>query len=79
MPIQISKLDKSLAVRIPRIYAKALALEAGMEIEITRLKGGSLLSPKQPSYTLEGLLARVKPENRHNETQWGAVNGRELW
>jgi antitoxin component of MazEF toxin-antitoxin module len=50
-----------------------------MGIEITRLEGGLLLNPKKPSYTLTELLARVKPENRHSETEWGAVNGREVW
>lgn len=29
--------------------------------------------------TLEDLVARMKPKNRHDETDWGKPKGNEVW
>ena len=79
MNTQVGKWGNSLAVRIPGIYAKELHLEEGMELEVTRVDGGLLLRPRKSAYTLEELLAQIKPENIHGETDWGSAIGREAW
>jgi antitoxin MazE len=79
MTTQIGKWGNSLAVRIPGTYAKELDLEEGAELEITRVGGGLLLSPRKSQYTIEELLAQIKPENIHGETDWGPPAGREAW
>jgi antitoxin MazE len=79
MKTQLGKWGNSLAVRIPRTFAKELDLEEGAELEMTRVAGGLLLRPRKPEYTLEELLEQIKPENLHGETDWGSAVGREAW
>ena len=79
MNTQVGKWGNSLAVRIPGIYAKELALEEGVELEVTRVDGGLLLRARKHKYTLEELLAQIKPENLHGETDWGSPVGGETW
>jgi len=79
MRTQIGKWGNSLAVRIPGAYAKDLNLEEGMELDVALVNGGILLSPRRKEYTLEELVARITPENRHAETDWGPPVGRESW
>jgi len=79
MKTQVGKWGNSLAVRIPGTFAKELDLEEGAELEMTRVDGGLLLRPRKPEYTLAELLAQIKPENIHGETDWGSAVGREAW
>jgi antitoxin MazE len=79
MNTQVGKWGNSLAVRIPASCAKDLALEEGMELDISLVEGGLLLRPRRHAYTLEELLEQVTPENIHGETDWGPPVGRESW
>jgi antitoxin MazE len=79
MNTQVGKWGNSLAVRIPGIFAKELALEEGELLEVTRVDGGLLLRPRKQEYTLDELLAQIKPENIHGETDWGSPVGGETW
>jgi antitoxin MazE len=79
MNTQIGKWGNSLAVRIPGTYAKELALEKGMELEIERADDALILRPRKREYTLDELLKKVTPENIHGETDWGPAVGGEAW
>ena len=79
MKTQIGKWGNSFAVRIPGAFAKELALEDGMEVDVTRVDDGLLLSPRKREYTLAELLEQITPENIHGETDWGPPAGREAW
>ena len=79
MKTQLGKWGNSLAVRIPGAFVKELELEEGSELEVTRVDGGLLLRAPKQRYTLEELLAQIKPENLHGETDWGGAVGREAW
>ena len=79
MRAQIGKWGNSLAVRIPGTYAKDLDLKEGMDLDVSLVEGGLLLRPPPEEYTLEELVARITPENRHGETDWGPPVGRESW
>lgn len=79
MTTQVGKWGNSLAVRIPNVAAKELALKEGELLEITRVDGGLLLRPRKHEYTLEELIAQIKPENIHGETDWGEPVGGEAW
>ena len=82
MPIdtQITKWGNSLAIRIPRALAKDAGLVEGdrLELKINKL-GQIVLRPARPHYKLSELLAKVTPENRHAETDWGPPVGKEHW
>ena len=79
MTTQVGKWGNSLAVRIPRTYAKELELEEGAELEVTRVKDGLLLKRRTREYTLDELLKQITPESIHGETDWGPPVGRESW
>jgi antitoxin MazE len=71
MRTQIGKWGNSLAVRIPRTYAKDLHLEEGMHLDVSIVEGEIILRPPSKQYSLEDLVAGITPENRHGETNWG--------
>jgi antitoxin MazE len=79
MQTQIGKWGNSLAVRIPGTFAKELDLEEGAEMEMIRVRDGLLLRPRKLEYKLDDLLAQIKPEHLHGETDWGPPVGRESW
>jgi antitoxin MazE len=79
MRTQIGKWGNSLAVRIPGTYAKDLGLYEGMDLDVSLTDGGIVLRPPAKEYSLEELVSKITPENRHGETDWGDPVGRETW
>ena len=41
--------------------------------------GGIVLRPTRRRYTLDQLTSRITAQNRHGETDWGAITGKESW
>ena len=79
MQTQIGKWGNSFAVRIPSTYAKDLKLKEGMDLDVSLVEGGILLRPHPKEYTLEELVSKITPENKHEEMEWGEAIGREAW
>lgn len=75
----VQKWGNSLAVRIPKDIAERIKLHQGSEINVIENEGKIILMPKKPQikYSLEDLLTQCKPENRHEEIDFG-VAGKEL-
>jgi putative addiction module component (TIGR02574 family) len=81
-----SQLIRSLDDLPEAEWEKVWAAEAERRLENVRA-GRSKETPlkkvfaraRAPSYTLEQLLAGVRPSNLHRETDWGPAVGRELW
>jgi antitoxin component of MazEF toxin-antitoxin module len=44
-------------------------------------QGGTkaLRSSRQRKYSLQALVSKVTPQNRHPETDWGKPMGKEIW
>ncbi len=74
---KVQKWGNSLAVRIPTIIAEQISLEQGMEIEMITENQTIKIIPIKKKPTLEDLLAKITPENRHSEIEFG-VEGNEL-
>ncbi len=79
MTTRIAKWGNSLAVRIPKVFAEQAGLEEGTEVGIVLSDGKLILNPVPPAYGLDQLVEGITPENRHDETDWGAPVGREVW
>ena len=78
MTLQVKKWGNSAAVRIPASLLNAVALNIGQEI-VMREEGGALIIepvPK-PVYTLDELLAGMKPETFHDYVDFGSPVGNE--
>lgn len=80
MRTRVQKWGNSLALRIPKAFALEVGLEKDGEVELS-VEGGRLVvvPPVAPLYTLDELLAGVRPSNLHAETDWGPPVGKEIW
>ena len=75
---QISKWGNSLAVRIPQSVVKDARLAEGDRVALDIASDGSIvLRPTGRKYSLDELLAGIKPGNLHTETDWGPPQGKE--
>lgn len=77
---KVQKWGNSLAVRIPSNVADRVSIQQGTEIELNVIDDQEImLVPKKAKkqYTLEELLKQCKPENRHEEIDFG-IEGEEL-
>ena len=80
MRTRVQKWGNSLALRIPKPFVTEMGLEKDREVELSVVKGRLIAeTPPAPSYTLEELLAGVRPANLHGETDWGPPVGKEIW
>lgn len=77
MTTTVQKWGNSLAVRIPSAIAEKMAIEQGSEVEMSVEDHGITLIPKKRKPKLDELLAKITPENRHAEIQFGS-EGNEL-
>lgn len=76
--VTAQKWGNSIGVRIPQKLAKKYGVENGTQIQMIDDGEGIKLKPVKNEYTLEELLAKCKPENRHEEIDFGGPVGREL-
>lgn len=80
MDTTIQKWGNSFAVRLPKAVTKKLRMGAGTRVRVEADKRRIIIQqvPKKRE-TLEDLVARITPENRHPEFQWGKPQGKEIW
>ncbi len=76
---QLVKWGNSRAVRIPKTILEQANLREGEELEIRVQDGSVWLEPLSRRPTLEALVKRITPENRHGEQDWGKAAGNEVW
>lgn len=80
MDTTIQKWGNSFAVRLPKAITKKLRIGAGTKVRVNADKRRIVIQqvPKKRE-TLEDLVARITPETRHQEFQWGKPQGKEIW
>jgi antitoxin MazE len=77
---QIAKWGNSLGLRLPKSVALEAQLDEGDTVEVSVKDGAIVLRPARPTYSLDTLVAKITPRNRHGESDWGtAAVGHELW
>jgi antitoxin MazE len=79
MTTQLAKWGNSLGLRLPKAIALEAGLEAGDPVDVSVKGGAIVIRPSRPTYTLEQLVAKITPRNRHDESDWGAPAGGEAW
>ncbi len=76
----VAKWGNSLAVRIPQAIVTEARLAEGDRLSFDLAGDGSIvLRSRHRKYSLDQLVAGIKPGNRHRETDWGAPKGKEVW
>ena len=80
MITKVQKWGNSLAVRIPQAIARDARLVRGDRLSLELAGDGSIvLRSEHRKYSLDELVADIKPKNRHGETDWGVPQGQESW
>ncbi len=80
MRTKIQKWGNSLAIRIPKAFAREIGVDHHSDVDITVAEGQLVVSPLDaPEYSLERLLQGVTEDNLHPEVDTGSVAGREAW
>ena len=80
MRVQVQKWGNSLALRIPKSFARETGLAAASDVDLTIENGRLVVTPlSKPKHTLEELLGRVTAENLHDEVDTGPGVGAEAW
>jgi len=76
----VAKWGNSLAVRIPQAIVTEARLAEGDRLSFDLAGDGSIvLRSRHRKYSLDQLVAGIRPGNRHHETDWGAPQGKEVW
>jgi antitoxin MazE len=77
--VQVVKWGNSHAVRLPKVVLEKAEMRNGDQLEIRVEKGRIALEPVRAKLNLQDLVARITPENLHDEQDWGKPVGREVW
>lgn len=75
-PVKVKKWGSSMAILIPRQFAKRRAIEIGTTIDLESMK---VVKSKAKRIKLADLMAKFRPEHRHGEWNLGEPVGREVW
>ena len=68
-----------MGLRLPKSVALEADVEEGDTVDVLVKNGAIVIRPSRPVYSLERLVAKITPRNRHDESDWGAPVGQETW
>lgn len=75
---QLVKWGESPAVRIPKNVLEQANVQEGEEFEV-RVESGHIWLQPLSKTSLEAMVERITPENRHGAQDWGKPVGQEGW
>jgi antitoxin MazE len=76
---QIARWGNSLGLRLPKSVALEAQVGEGDAVDVSVKNGAIVVRPNRPTYSLEQLVAKIMPRNRHKESDWGTPVGDEVW
>jgi len=80
MTTRVQKWGNSLALRIPKPFATEAGLTPNTAVNIALKDGTLVIRPARPTtLRLASLLRKVTKRNIHDESDYGAAVGREVW
>jgi antitoxin MazE len=80
MQATIQQWGNSLALRIPKAFAQQTRVKKGSRVSLTLENGRVIMKPiRRRKYTLQELVSKITPQNRHPEMDWGPPQGKEVW
>jgi antitoxin MazE len=80
MQVLIKKWGNSASVRIPATVMAAAALSVDQAVEVREENGRIIIEPvRAPTYTLDELLADMRPETFPDDEGFGPAVGKEAW
>ena len=79
MRSQLVRWGNSVAIRVPKAILEQSGMQEGDVVEFGAKKGAILAKVAKGKPTLEDLVGRITPENKHEAVDWGKPRGREVW
>ena len=79
MRARAQRWGNSLAVRIPKAIAEEAGVSENAEVDIEIVDRAIRVKACNQPPNLDELLARIRPDNLHEEADFGAPKGREAW
>ena len=80
MLTKVQKWGNSLALRIPKAFARDANLDNESAVEISMVNGQIIITPVVAiTWTLDELLAGINITNIHREIDTGSPVGNEVW
>jgi len=80
LEVQVQKWGNSLAIRIPKSFAKEANIEKGSIVDLSLSDGKLIATPlTAEKYSLAQLLEKITNENIHEEIDTGDAIGKEIW
>ena len=80
MRTRIQKWGNSLALRIPRPFARESDLEENSVVDVKLRNGQLIIIPmREPEYSLDEMILGITKKNRHSEVADGKKRGNEAW
>ena len=80
MQSRIQKWGNSLALRIPKSFAREIGLDRDVPVNVSLEDGRLIVAPiTEPTLTLELLLEQITEDNIHREVDTGPAIGEEVW
>src|SRR5205085_1439909 len=74
--VKVKKWGSSMAVLIPNRFAKEHKIDVGSILDLESVK---IIRPKRRRYKMSELMAKFKPEHRHEAWDVGSPVGKEIW
>ena len=76
---RVARWGNNLAVRIPQAIVREARLAEGDRLSIDLTADGSIvLRSQHRKYSLDQLVASIRPGSGHHETDWGTPKRKEL-
>lgn len=79
MVTTIGRWGNSLAIRIPKAFAAQADFQENTEVELALEGDKVVVRQARREWTLDELVRKITPQNRHSEVGWGERAGREAW
>jgi len=82
MKVEFLKWGNSLALRVPKAFAKEIGAVEGKPADMTAENGTLVVKVanrrKRRRYNLENLINAITKENRHAQIEWGSPVDKEI-
>lgn len=82
MITRVQKWGNSQGLRLSKELLSDAAIDVGDEVEVAVRDGSIVVTPAhrvRGALDLASLVREIPADYRHDETDWGAPSGREVW
>jgi antitoxin MazE len=80
MRLQVKKWGNSASVRIPAAIMAAAEMQIDQLVDVREDHGRIVIEPVlAPVYDLDALLEKMTPDSFHDQVDFGASVGNEVW